>query len=113
VSRRKSPQPSIYVMAFNAYVVCTDRGQHPQAVIARLVDDPTASLPGRRRTIWQDTPRGNLLSGRHAPQSPDTFRFWCRRCERDVRLRTPNVLAALDALRQVQEGRLSLDISLL
>jgi hypothetical protein len=113
VSRRQPPQPSIYVIPFNAFVVCTDRGQHPQSVIARLTDDPALGLPSRRRTLWQDTPSGDLLSGRHAPESPDTFRFRCRRCRRDVRLRTPNVLAALDALRQLQEGCLSLDISLL
>ena len=110
--RQKLPPPNPAVALFNASVVCTDRGQHPRALIARLVDEAPA-VTGKRWTAWQDTPSNDLLSGQHAPESPDTLRFFCRRCRRDVRLRTPNVLAALDALRQVQEGHLSLDISLL
>jgi len=120
MSRRKPPpQPSIYAIPFNGAVTCTGRGSHPEAVIAEFADghrwtadfadvqEPDAGQDVR----WQQTPREGLISGHHTPEAPDTLR--CRRCGRDVRLRTPNVLAAIDALRQVQDGRLTLDISLI
>jgi hypothetical protein len=111
--RRKPPEPSPVAIPFNAVVVCTDRGQHPPALITRLVDEQAPGLSDGRRTVWQDTPRRILVSGQHAPELPDRLGFRCRRCGRDVRLRMPNALAALDTLRQVQDGRLTLDISLL
>jgi hypothetical protein len=121
--RRPPPKPSIYAIPFNGAVVCTDRGQHPEAVIAEFADwhkwaadfedmQDSGSGPDAR---WRQTPHEDLVSSRHTPAAPDTLRFFCRRCGRDVRLRAPNVMAAIDALREVggNRKRLILDVSLL
>ncbi|MGH3186758.1 MAG: hypothetical protein ACRDPY_45540 [Streptosporangiaceae bacterium] len=107
--RRTPPPPNPAVIPFSAVVVCTDRGQHPRALITRL-GDQRAGGAGIAYLVMRR--QGELVSGHHAPDAPDTIRFACSRCSRDVRLRAPNVLAALDALREVQDGRLTLDISL-
>jgi hypothetical protein len=110
--RRKLPPPNPACVPFNAAVVCTDRGQHPEALIARFVDeqDPGAG----RGIVWQQTPHEDLVADVR-PDRSQTFRFACKRCGRDVRLREPSVLAAIDALRQAGEShkRLILNISLL
>jgi hypothetical protein len=112
--RRKLPDlPPGQVRTFSIAVVCTDRGQHPEAGIASLSGAP---LPGQDPgLVWQQAEHGEPVTSWMQPDGWRTFRFTCSRCGRDVRLREPNVLAAAAVLPKsgVGDGRPVLDISLL
>jgi len=114
VSRsRKPPRVSFASMPFSSAVVCTDRGQHPQALIARFAD--VHRRGDDWRIVWRQTPGQDLVTDAERVGGSRTFRFRCVRCRRDVQLREPNVVATIDALRQAGADRqhLALDISLL
>jgi hypothetical protein len=90
-------------------ITCTDRGQHPEVTLARLLD-------GR------DVGRGDVLLARGGLPLTDwrpedgsrTLRFRCRRCAADVRLRETTLLAAIGARREGHpDATPVIDISLL
>ena len=115
MSRRRKLPPLApgYIRAFSIAVVCTDRGQQPEAGIANLSGAP---LPGQDPAlIWQQTEHGEPVTGWQHADGFRTFRFACGRCGRDIRLREPNVLAVAAALPKsgIGDGRPVLDISLL
>jgi hypothetical protein len=108
--RRKLPTLSPgYIREFTVAVVCTDRGQHPEALIADLADRMADGT-----LVWADNAPAPV-TGWEAADGSRTFRFTCNRCGRDVRLREPNVLAVIDTLREAgtTRSRPVLDISLL
>jgi hypothetical protein len=109
--RQSGPPPD----QFTVKVMCTDRGQHPEAAITNVADGRTTGGDG---VLWPSpVPQGQpAIPHRAFAGRQEVFRFWCRRCGRDLRLRGPNLLAMIDALRSSgQDGakRLTLDISLL
>lgn len=112
--RRKPPQmPPGYIRTFSIAVVCTGHDRHPRSAIADL---SRAALPGGDPAdMWQHTKHGEPVTGWMHADGWRTFRFACGRCGRDVRLREPNVIAAVVTLREVgaAQSRPVLDISLL
>lgn len=99
MSRRRKlpPLPEGYTPAFVVAVVCTDRGQHAEAGLAKLGE--FVDVAGTVAVLWQQTERGAPVTDWRPADGSKTFRFTCRRCGRDARLREPNVIAAMEALR--------------
>jgi hypothetical protein len=100
VSRRKkySPPPPGTIDVPTAAVVYTDRGQHSRARLCDLIDGRTI---GQGETVlWRgDSPERSWAGG------VPVYAFRCRRCGRDVPLRLPTLLAAIDADRREHPGR--------
>lgn len=114
MSRRRElpPVPEGYTRTFTVAVICTDRGQHPKAVIANLTEAASTGTDAAP-VIWQQTEHDAPVTDWRPADGTRTFRFACPRCGRDVRLREPNVLAAIGVLREAAGGhaRPVLDIS--
>ena len=93
-------------------MVCTGRGQHAQQRITGFVDQQE---PEEESSVaWGQTSRWDVIADSR-PEAGFTLRFKCKQCRRDVRLREPNALAVIGALRQASgsgEDRV-LDISVL
>jgi hypothetical protein len=91
-------------------ITCTDRGQHPEVTLCRLLDGRDV---GRGDSLLA---RGGLpLTDWRPADGSRTLRFRCRRCSpRDVRLREMSILLAVDALRAEHPGSpVVIDVSLL
>lgn len=114
MSRRQKPPPNPALRPNNAAVVCTDRGQHPEAIIADFSVDTDGPEDAPVTGItWMQTPNSDLVA-RQLPDGSLTYRFRCRRCRRDVRLRHPKLAAIVTGMYQApggKRGRLILDIS--
>jgi hypothetical protein len=88
---------------FMVSVVCTGRGRHAEAGIAKLGE--FAGVDGTIRILWQKAGHPDPLTGWMEPDGSRTFRFRCRRCPsrrgrpRDVRLHEERVLEAMEVLR--------------
>jgi hypothetical protein len=114
VSDSGAPQQPGFADPVTVKVTCTDRGQHPEALLGNVADARTMGGDG---ILWPSpVPQGQMVIPHRAfAGKPAVCRFHCRRCGRDVRLREPNLLAAIDVLRHAGGAgkRQTLDISLL
>lgn len=85
MSRRKKLEPSAegQTRFFATTIVCSDRNQHPKTVVAPPIMDSRGWAQGE--ILWQTGGESPITDWRPADGSK-TFRFQCKRCDRDVRL---------------------------
>lgn len=106
--RKMPPPPPGTVRVPLVAIVCTDGGQHPEAMLHRLL---VTRSDDRETVAWRG--KAPITDWRPADGS-HTFAFTCRRCRRDVRVREANLLAAMHARRDARpDGRFVIDTSLL
>jgi nucleoside-diphosphate-sugar epimerase len=103
MSRRRKlpPQPAGTVRVFTANVICTDRGQHPAALLGRVVDGRDV---GKGEQVLFDNSRPAPVTDWRGDVDK-TFHFACQRCGRDEVIREPNLLAAIDQDLRKHLGR--------
>lgn len=91
--------------------ICTDRGQHPSAVIADFHPAPGGYAPtGRRQPLTGDAPdmaRPVTVTGTERADGGTTWRMRCPRCGRDFRVRDDTLTKICDATGRVVDLSLS------
>jgi hypothetical protein len=113
VSRpRRRPPPDPAVIELPGRLECTDKGQH---AAARITSFAVKKEPGEGGKIeFAETPLWDVIA-ESGPAWGPTFRFRCRRCDRDVQLREETLITLIDGLREARGDRthITVDISLL
>jgi hypothetical protein len=98
---------------FATTIVCSDRNQHLKTVVAPPIMDSRQWAQGE--ILWQTGGESPITDWRPADGSK-TFRFRCKRCDRDVRLTRDALGRLFDALgipEACRERRTEIDISLI